>query len=73
MVGDAAHRHVASLREGNIQDRRGLAGIVEEHLVEITETEEQEGPLRQVTPQGVILLHQRRSLGGHSVGDEAEG
>ena len=69
MVGDAAHRHVASLSEGDIQDRRGFASIVEEHLVEITETEEQESPLRQVTPQSVILLHHRSSLGGHSVGD----
>ena len=68
VVGNTAHRHIAALGERDIQDRRGLLGVVEEHLVEITEPEEQEGSRRQVTPQGVILLHHGSSFGRHEEG-----
>ena len=73
VVGNAAHRHLAPLRQRHVQDRRGLLGIVEEHLVKIPEPEEQESPRRQITPQGVILLHHRCSFGGHENGVWAEG
>ena len=35
VVRDAAHRHLAALGQGHVQDRRGLLGIVEKHLVEV--------------------------------------
>ena len=68
VVGDTAHRHLPPLGERHVQDRRGLAGVVKEHLVEIAEPEEEEGPRRQISPKCVILLHHGSSLGGHKKG-----
>ena len=68
VIRNAAHRHLTALRQGDVQDRRGLLGIVEKHLVEVPEPEKQEGPWRTVTPQGVILLHHRCCFGGHEKG-----
>ena len=65
VVGNPAHRDLTALGQGDVQDRRGLLGVVEEHLVEIAEPEEQEGARRQVTPKGVILLHHRGRFGSH--------
>ena len=36
MMGDATHRDVVSLGEGNVEDGRGGFGVLEKHLVEIT-------------------------------------
>ena len=65
VIGDTAHRHVAPLRECNIQDLRGITSILKEHLVKIPKPEEQEGTWGKFTPHGVILLHHRRCLGSH--------
>jgi len=56
VVGDPAHGPAVALGEGEVEQRRALAGVPVEHLVEVSETEEQHrvtGPL----PRGAILLH----------------
>jgi hypothetical protein len=78
MVGDAAHRHLSTLGEGDIQDRGGIPRVVKEHLVEIPKPEKQECTGRQIAPQGVVLLHHGRRRVGHksefpAIGYEAFG
>ncbi len=63
VVGHAAHGHLAAFGEGDIHDRRdGHLGIFAEDFVKIAEAEKQDGLRRQITPDGVILLHHRSLL-----------
>ena len=57
MKRDATHGCLAALGEGHVENARRLCGIVSEHFVEIPQSEKQEGVRRQLTPDGVVLLH----------------
>ena len=59
MVGNPAHRHVVALGQGNIKHGGGALGVIEEHLVEIAKTEEQNRIVRDTGANAPILLHHR--------------
>jgi hypothetical protein len=57
MKRDATHGCLPALGEGHIENARRLPGIVAEHFVEIPQSKKQESVRRQLTPDGVVLLH----------------
>jgi hypothetical protein len=66
MIRDATHGCRAALGEGHVENARRLFGIVSEHFVKIPQSEKQESVRRQLTPDGVILLHHGRlRITGH--------
>jgi len=62
VMGDAAHRDVVALGEGDVENAGGNLGIVEEHFVEITEPVEEKNILGQRSSHGLILGHHRSEL-----------
>ncbi len=62
VVRDAAHWDVVSLGEGDVEDAGGGFGVLEEHLVEVPETVEEEDIVGQGSPHGHILGHHRGEL-----------
>ena len=66
VVGHAAHRGAAAVGEGHVEDGRGGFRVLEEHLVEVPEAEEQDHVRGQGFPHGLVLGHHRGSGGcGH--------
>lgn len=70
VIGNATHGHGLALfaiarRESDLEFARGGDGVVEEKLIEIAETEEQQG-VGMLALDGVILLHQRSGRFGHA-------
>jgi hypothetical protein len=59
MKRNAAHRCLAALGKGHIENAGRLPGIFAEHFVEIPQSEKQESVRRQLTPDGMVLLHHR--------------
>jgi len=57
MVGDAAHGSMAALGEGDVEDLSAEASVIEEHLVEVAESKEQEGIVGQLTFDASVLEH----------------
>lgn len=69
VVGDAAHGDVAAFGEGDVEEGRGLAGVVEEHFVEVAEAEEEEGVGGKLAADVLVLAHHGGELrGGHGGG-----
>ena len=64
VVRDAAHRHAVALGEGEVQKLRTGLGIVEEHLVEVTQPKQQQRVGRNLVFDAPILLHHRRETVG---------
>jgi len=60
VLRNAAHRGVLALGQRNAEQPRADLGVLEEHLVEITEAEEQEVVRREAAFDLEILLHHRR-------------
>jgi hypothetical protein len=58
--GDAAHGDVAAFGQGDVEQRRASFGVLEKHLVEIAQPEEQKGFARQLAFDAAILRHHRR-------------
>ena len=76
VVRDAAHRHRAALGERDVEELRAGDRVLEKHLVEITEAEEQQRVLGQLAFDAAILRHHRRELrfrsgGGHRGRDDS--
>ena len=65
--GNAAHRHDAALGQRHVEQLRPRLGVLEEHLVEIAQPEQQQRVLGQLALDAAILRHHRRELGvaGH--------
>ena len=63
----AAHRDAAALGQGEVEQLRAGLRVLEEHLVEIAEPEQQQRVLGQFALDAAILRHHRRELGvgGH--------
>ena len=57
VMGHPAHGDAVALRERHIQDARRRLRILEEHLVEVPQPEQQDHIPRQIPPHGEILLH----------------
>ena len=57
MKRNSAHGRLAALCESHIENARRLSGIVAEHFVEIPQPEKQQSVGRQLTPDGMVLLH----------------
>ena len=68
MEGDAAHRDDAALGERDVEQLRAALRVLEEHLVEIAEAEQQQRIFRQLAFDAAILRHHGRELGfaGHA-------
>ena len=64
VIGHAAHRRALALRQGEVEQPRGLFRVGEEHLVKVAQPEKQEGVRRHFALQPMILLHH----GGEGVG-----
>ena len=64
MGGDAGHGGLLALGEGEAADARGGGGVVEEHLEEVTEAEEQQGVLGERPAHLEVLLHHRGEFFG---------
>ena len=65
VVGNAAHRLALPVSEGQVQERAGLDGVLEEHLVEVSEPEEEDRvPMPRLDL--AVLVHQEGPL-GHGV------
>jgi hypothetical protein len=60
VVGDARHRGRLAPGEGDAQQARADLGVLEEHLVEIAEPEEQERVRREAALDLEVLDHHRR-------------
>ena len=73
VVGHAAHRGAAAFGEGDVEDGRGGFGVLEEHLVEIAEAEEQDDVRGQGFPHGLVLGHHRGERGHGHAGETGEG
>jgi hypothetical protein len=58
--GDAAHGDVAAFGQRDVEQLRAGFGVVEKHLVEIAQAEQQEGFARQFAFDAAILRHHRR-------------
>ncbi len=65
VMRDAAHRHLVALGQRDIEDGRRLLRVLEKHLVEIPEPEEQQRLRRQAPPDALVLLHHRGEGFGH--------
>jgi hypothetical protein len=65
VIGNAAHGHALAVRKREVEEGAGLAGILEEHLVEIAEPEEED---RVAVPRldRPVLIHHGNPL-GHGV------
>ena len=57
VVGDAAHGDALAFGEGDVEDLGGAFGVVEEHFVEVTHAEEEEGVVGQFAADSAELLH----------------
>jgi hypothetical protein len=62
VVGDAAHGRAAALRERDAEDRGRGARVIEKHLVEIPESEQQDHALGQLRLDAAVLPHHRGQL-----------
>ena len=68
VVGDAAHGDVAAFGQGDVEEGRGFAGVVEKHFVEVAETEKKEGVGGKLAADVLILAHHGGELrGGHGM------
>ena len=65
VVGDPAHRVAAALRERDAQDRRGAPRVLEEHLVEVPETEHDDHVFGDFGLDALVLAHHRCEIFGH--------
>jgi len=67
VVGQAAHGHAVALGERQLEQLGRVDGILEEHLVEVPQPEEQQGILREFAPDPAVLRHHRGQcrFGGH--------
>ncbi len=61
----AAHRDCVPLRQREIKELRRFLGVVEEHLVEVAQPEEQQGVFRQIAANPAILVHHGRGSFRH--------
>ena len=68
---NAAHRHVLAFGERDVEQARALRRVVEEQLVEVTETEEQQGVLGQLRLDLAVLRHHGRQFGFFTRGHRA--
>ncbi|KAG0506490.1 MAG: hypothetical protein Udaeo_01220 [Candidatus Udaeobacter sp.] len=59
MIGHTAHRHAVALGQRHVQQSRRLFRVIEKHLVEIAEPEQQERVRRNAFSQPLVLLHHR--------------
>ena len=59
MIWHAAHGDFPAPGQRHVENRRCLPRIVPEHLIEIPQTEKKQRMRRQLTPNGVVLLHHR--------------
>ncbi|KAG0506026.1 MAG: hypothetical protein Udaeo_06050 [Candidatus Udaeobacter sp.] len=59
MIRHTAHRHAVALGQRDVQQSRRLLGVIEKHLVEISEPKQQERVRRNAFPQPLVLLHHR--------------
>ena len=59
VVRNATHGCVVAFRERDIQRRRGGLRVIEEHLVEVAETEEEDHILRHLALDAPVLAHHR--------------
>ena len=68
--GNAAHRHDAALGQRHVEQLRPRLGVLEEHLVEVPQPEQQQRVLGQLALDAAILRHHGRELGvaGHRPG-----
>jgi hypothetical protein len=71
VVRDPAHRDTIALGEGDIEDSGRILGVLEEHLVEIAQTVEQQNVVGKGPPHRLILRHHGREFltfgfGGHA-------
>ena len=57
MVGDPAHGDSGAVRQGEIEQRRALPGVGVEHLVEITQTEKEDGIRVSLLDTAVLRHH----------------
>ena len=66
----AAHRDAVARGEGEVEQLRAGLRVLEEHLVEIAEPEEQQRVLGQFAFDAAILRHHGSELrfGGHAAG-----
>ena len=66
VVGDAAHGSVAAFGQGDVEQGGRFAGVVEKHLVEVAEAEEEEGVGGEFAADVLVLAHHGGELrGGH--------
>ena len=63
VMRQTAHRHAVARGERKVEDLRAGLGVLEKHLVEITEPEQQQRVLGQFAFDAAILRHHRRELG----------
>ena len=69
VVGDAAHGDVAAFGQGDIEEGRRFAGVVEKHFVKVAEAEEEEGVGGKLAADVLVLAHHGSELrGGHGHG-----
>ena len=57
VVGDAGHRSFLPLGEREPEQARGDDGVIEKHLIEIAEAEQQQRVARQAALDRKVLLH----------------
>src|ERR1017187_850760 len=63
MMRQAAHGHAVARSEGEVEELRAGLRVLEKHLVEIAEPEQQQRVLGQFAFDAAILRHHRRELG----------
>ena len=69
VVGHAAHGDVVAFGQGDIEDGRGFAGVVEKHFVEVAEAEEEQSVGGKLAADVLVLAHHGGELrGGHGMG-----
>ena len=67
VMGNAAHRLIAAVRERRAENGRGDDGILAEHLVKIAETEHHDRALRHLALDREILPHHRCQFFRHFI------
>jgi hypothetical protein len=69
VVGDAAHGDVAAFGQGDIEEGRRFAGVVEKHFVKVAKAEEEKGVGGKLAADVLVLAdHGGELRGGHGMG-----